>query len=516
MTDTQSQQERIDVRAYLEPIRSRWWMILLVVALATAAAYLYSDSRPKQYTAATDVFVQTSELDRALFETAAELDPERNAANLAAFLQSRAVAERVAEKIGFSGEPSGLTGQIAVERTEGNDFITISATDSTSRGAAKLANAFGAALIELRGEAARDNVEAEISVARRELAQLGEGVASQSARRSLRSRIRRLNVIGSLPIGQSEQVDQAIPPGVPSSPRPRRDAGFAFVLSLILACGAAIGLGRLDRRLKAPERIEEVYGLPMLGAVPNGNPVARDADGRAEIPERMREPFRTMRTNLELRSLERACRTILVTSAMPGEGKSSVVRNLALAYSEAGLRVAVLEADLRKPTLAQLFYLRPDPGFTDVLSKQATVEETLQSVAVAVPPVAVSATARTGIAGSQNGAGNPQLAVLTSGPQAPNPPAILAAGLAQDVLSQLSEHHDVVLIDSPPILAVSDAMPLLSAVDGTILVSRLGLTREDAARRLVELIGRVPNVRVLGVVANDVSEGRQPYSNYGY
>lgn len=506
----------MDLRAYVEPIWARRWLVLLIVVIATGATYAYFTKQPKEYTASTDVFVQTSELDRALFGAEVGSDPDRNTANQASFLRSRSVAEGVAKRIGFKGSPGELSKKIEVVSAEGNDFVTIRATDSTPARTAKLANAFATALIALREASTRDRVQASIQVAQRELDQLNETRSDAGARRSLRSQIRRLQVIESLPAGRVDQVDKAVPPAQPSAPKPKRNAAFAFLLSLVFACGAALGLGRLDRRIGRPEDVEEVFGLPMLGVIPHGTQVAEDENSGPAVPEDLQEAFRTLRTNLNMHNLDRPLRTILVTSASPGEGKSSVVRNLALAYREAGLRVAVLEADLRQPTLPKLLGVERDPGFTNVLSEGAAVHETLQTVSGAKPQAIMATTPQAGSGAQHNGAGIGHLSVMTSGPPIANPPAVLAAERSQAILTGLADEHDVVLIDSPPILAVSDAMPLLSVVDGTLFVARLGLTREDSARRLVELVRRVPNVNLLGVVANDVPEGLAPYSSYGY
>jgi Mrp family chromosome partitioning ATPase len=252
----------------------------------------------------------------------------------------------------------------------------------------------------------------------------------------------------------------------------------------------------------------------MLASIPHGDPAPTDRDGRVLISDRHREAFRTLRTNLDLQSLDRPVRTILVASALPTEGKSSVVRNLALAYREAGLRVAVIEADLRQPSLPKMFRVRRDPGLTNVLSQQTTSSEALQTVAAGEAEGTLEE--RAPADGSSDGFARAQLVVMTSGPNPANPPAVLGATRAHEVLREVAGDHDIVLVDSPPLLAVSDAIPLLSVVDGTLMVARLGLTKRDAARRVMELIHRVPDARVLGVVANDVPQGRAPYAYYDY
>jgi tyrosine-protein kinase len=519
--DSQASPETTDVRRYITPVWSRRWMILAVVVLATAATYLYYNSKPKQYTASSDIYVQTSPLDRALFGTDASgaLDPDRNTADQAKLLRSRSVAETVAKRQHFSGDPRALLSAIDVKASSGSDFVTIKATQSSPAAAAQLANAFAAAFIAQRKAATRADITAGRQVAEAELARIGSSRVNAAGRKALRDRIQRLRVIEGLLTGGAEQVDQAVPPTTPSAPKPKRDALFALFVSLVFAIGAAFGLDRIDRRIRRVDEVEALYDLPLLTTVAHTRRMAPDADGKAVIPDDLREAFRTLRTNLQLLSLDQPARTILVTSAVPKEGKSSVVRNLALAYREAGARVVVVEADLRQPTMKSLFHIEAESGFTNVLTGEQRLSTALQPVAArGETAVLAPARARVGIGKPEdNGARNAgELAVLTSGQPTANPPAVLASQRVREVLAEIAGNHDVVLIDSPPILAVSDAIPLLSAVDGTIVVARLDLSTHDAARRTMQLIRRVPGARVLGVVANDSHETSGQYYLYAH
>jgi Mrp family chromosome partitioning ATPase len=289
-------------------------------------------------------------------------------------------------------------------------------------------------------------------------------------------------------------------------------------VSLVFAIGAAFALSRMDKRVRRVDEIEPIYGLPILATVAHTRRMAPDSEGRAVLPDDLREAFRTLRTNLELLTLDRPLRTILVTSAVPKEGKSSVVRNLALAYREAGARVAVVEADLRQPTMNRLFHIYATSGLTNVLTGDEDLSAALQSVPVAADSTVLTAV-KSRVHAAQghpqhNGAGgHGELFVLTSGEPTANPPAVLASARVRELLNEIAADHDIVLIDSPPILAVSDAIPLLNAVDGTIVVARLDLSSREAARRVMELIRRVPGAEVLGVVANDAHE---PVRRYYY
>lgn len=522
--DSQLAPEPTDVRRYIEPIVSRWWMILAVVAIATAATYLYYNSRPKEYTASSDIYVRTSPLDRQVFGTDTG-DPDRNTADQAKLLRSRTVAEQVADRLKFRGDPAELLSAIKVKSSSGSDFVNIKGTQSTPRAAARLVNAFAAAFIAARKDASRREITAARQIAEAELAHMAKTPVNLKARQTLTARIRRLRVLEGLPTGSAEQVDRARPPATPSAPKPRRNALFALFVSLVFATGAAFGLGRIDRRVRRVDEIEPLYGLPLLATIAHTKSMAPDADGRAVLPHDLREAFRSLRTNLELLSLDRSTGlkreawTILVTSAEPREGKSSVVRNLALAYREAGARVAVVEADLRQPTLSRLFHIEPMSGLTNVLTGERDLAAALEPVAVgatspALMPLRTAAYAASGSHADNGAGGFGELVVLTSGGPAANPPAVLASNRVREVLAEIAAHNDVVLIDSPPILAVSDAIPVLAAVDGTIVVARLDLSTRDAARRLMEVIRRVPGSDVLGVVANDAHDGSGRYQPY--
>jgi polysaccharide biosynthesis transport protein len=494
-------------------------MILAIVLIATAATYLYYDSKPKEYTASTDLYVQTSPLDRALFGADSAVDPDRNNVDQAKLLLSRSVAEEVASKLHFRGPPDALQSAIDVKTSSGSDFVTIKATQSNPVAAARLANAFATAFISVRRAASRNDIGAARQVAQEELSRLPQTAANQDARQTLIGRVKRLRVIEGLPTGGAEQVDQALPPGAPSAPKPKRNALFALFVSLVFAIGAAFTLDRIDKRVRRVDEIEPIYGLPLLATVGHTRKMAPDAEGKAVLPDNLRESFRTLRTNLELLSLDRPLRKILVTSAVPKEGKSSVVRNLALAYREAGARVAVVEADLRQPTMKGLFHIYAGAGLTNVLTGEHTLATALQPVAAGSESTiltALQAPANYAVGGPDgNGAGGPgELVVLTSGEPTANPPAVLASNRLRELLDEIAASHDIVLIDSPPILAVSDAIPLLTAVDGTIVVARLDLSTRSAGRRVMELIRRVPGAEVLGVVANDSHEPSSRYYMY--
>jgi len=203
------------------------------------------------------------------------------------------------------------------------------------------------------------------------------------------------------------------------------------------------------------------------------------------------EAFRVLRTNLQFMGLDKPLKTVLVTSAVPGEGKSTVASNLAIAFAQAGANVCLVDADLRRPRVAKLFGAENWRGLTKAVVAQ-TLENDLQTTSV------------------------PGLSLLTSGPIPPNPAEILGSGRMSQLLAELSERFDMVIIDSPPTLAVTDAAVLAPKVDGVMLVVRSGKADRQAVKRAVASLQAV-KANVLGVTLSAVeSDGRDGYYYYYY
>ena len=514
----QSAAQSVDLRQYLRPVWSRKWWILLAVAATTALTYYYYDQQPRQYRASTSIFIQTSELERALNQAAGYTD-DRSTANQASLLMTSVVAKRVASRVGYTGNPRALFRQLTATPRSGQDFIDLTVTSTDPRDAARLANAFAQAFIETTSDELRAKVVRARRAAERELATTPRNDLTRTSRESLQSRIRQLQAVESLPSGNAEQVDPAQPNPVPFTPKPRRNALFAAVLALVLAVAAAFGLNRFDRRIRTLDDLETAFKLPLLAALPRvGDPSPAVGD-EVTIAPRFREVCRSLRTNIELASLDRRLRTLLVISGVSGEGKSTVIRNLAIVYAEAGSRVGVVEADVRRPSLSRLFRLDPGEGLTDVMSGRISREDAFQAVDWTRFARDEAGNADMGDdAAIDRGGVDGEIWLLRSGAEPPNPPVLLGSERMRELLSDLRDDFDIVLIDSAPLLVVSDAVPLISAADGTIVVARLGETLRDAAKRVGDVLSRIPSGNPLGVVANQVSQSEVAggYRYYSY
>ncbi len=284
------------------------------------------------------------------------------------------------------------------------------------------------------------------------------------------------------------------PAGIPSSPvKPNKilNIGLGFVIGLLLGVGIVILRDVLDNTVKNPSDFEEL-GVPVLGMVPFDKRTAKTPIAFRGDPHSLRsEAYRLLRTNMQFLDVDNAPRIIAVTSAVPGEGKSTTAINLAAALAEAGYRVCLIEADLRRPTLAQMLGLVPDVGFTTVLIGRAPLETALQN------------------------AGR-NLAVLTSGPVPPNPSELLVTAQAGAVIRQVAEQVDYTIIDTAPLLPVADGAEVAALADATLVVHRAGKTTKDQAARAVETLKKIGE-RPVGVILNMVTRGSGRYDyEYSY
>lgn len=520
-----AQTSSAELTDYLRPLWRRKWLILFIAAAATTGAYLYYDAKPREYVAASQVLVSVSLLEQALYNQATPANNERLVVNQARLLRSRPVASEVAKSIGYTGDLGELLAAVIATPVEGSDFVEVTARGGSGMEAARLSDAFAEAFVKLREDSVRRKVRNALVAARREIAAVGSARADAPERGALRAQLTRLRAIQSLPAGNAEIVERAQPPEFPIAPRPKRSAAFALVLSLLLGTVLAVGLDRIDRRVRRLDDMEAAYDpLPVLTVVPQERRVARFIEGEVTLPDGLREGMRNLRANLKLAGLDRPIRTILVTSAIPSEGKSTVVRNLAVACYEAGDRVAILECDLRRPSMAQLMGVSPRPGLTDVLLGNASLDAAVQHVTVHVQGLKEFAEAlgephlnetisRDGVQAAEDA----YLNVVTAGLRPPDPSTVIGSAALWQLVEDAKEHHDMVILDTPPLLPVSDTIPLLTEVDAVVIVGRVGLTTRDAARRVLQLWERT-GAPVIGVVANATSEEefRGGYRYYEY
>lgn len=528
------------------PIWRRKWLILAVGILVAAGSYLYYKRERHLYRSQTQVYLGAGAEEGALGEKANSAKGQSTFVSNQAALINAVVVERVRRQLRKEHKGALARGsKVRAKAVEKSEFITVTAEAHTAKGAALLANGTAQTYIKRQRAAHRRSVEQAIAISRRQLRRIeaastptvapkpsaskGKGSSSSTPiqpsegnvlqEASLNSKINQLEA--SLAVSGAQQIQPAKAGAAQMlSPTPKRNAIFGFVIGLVLAAIAAYLLARLDRRLRSLAGIESVFQSQVLVGLPKvGRPIVH-REGQP-VPSRfLLEPLRRLHTVVQMGVVpvparQNSSRVILCTSADAGDGKSTLIADLGLVQRDAGERVAVVEANFRRPVLAKLLGVDGAFGLAEVLTGTLSVEDAIQRVlpthSAPVPDASGSAAA---VATAVESRSKGSLFVLPGGGPAANPPALLAQAAITDVLHSLAEDFDYVLIDAPSPLEVSDVMPLLNIVDGIVIVARLAHTREPSAQRLAQLLAHTPHAPVLGLVANCVS--RAEAGRYGF
>ena len=521
--------EQRDIQAYLRPVLSRWWLILLVVVPVTVGAYLYYDQQAKSYQASTSLYVQTSSLDQLLLGSDGGSGDTSSVENLALLIQTSAVGDEAARQLaagaggpGQNGrqrtvDEAALSGSITAAPVEKSNFIVVTATAPSAGGAARLANAYADAFISTQARELRGEANQTVTAARQQLREVSPGETAQRA--LLEEKVQTLELIAAQPASRTgiKQVEPAVPPVAATGHDPTGNAIFAFVVSLMLAIAGAFGLEYLNRRISSIEAVEEIFEAPILTEIPKVDSPAPLNGSGIGMAKTLREPFHRLQTNLDMLAYERPLRTIVVVSAAPGEGKSIVTRNLALAFREAGRNVAVFDADFRRPSLGGLLAAEEGPGLTDILAGRVSLGEAIQEIQVPTNGNGVSSHVPAGATITAPGKlSQGELAMVPAGAHAGDLNATLASGHLRETLAAAAGAYDTVIVDSAPVLATADVLPLLAEADGVLVVTRLGVSTRDSARRLLTAIGRVPGAHLIGVVVNGIPSRIYRTRAYGY
>lgn len=486
-------------------IRRRFALIALCALIVPAAALGLSLLQEKQYTASASLLFRDPGLDQKLFGSSfiePSRDPDREAATNVRLVSLKAVAARTAGKLpGTRLDAEDVAAKIDVAAEEGSDVLAVEATDRDPRFAARLANAFAEQYIQFRRSADRAKVQEALGLIERQVTDLPRSERNGSRGRSLRERGEELQVLASLQTGNAELVQRADEPKTPSSPKPVRNTAVGLALGLLLGVALAFLLERLDRRLRDPKEIEAMFERPILGAIPNSRALARErAAGSGRLPAAESESFRMLRANLRYFNVDRDVQTVLVTSAAPGDGKSTVAWNLATAAAGAGTRALLIEADLRHPSLARGLGVDHTVGLSTVLAGERELRDVVQQVPVPT---------------RQNGRASMRTVdVVFAGPLPPNPTDLIESDRMREVVKRAEQDYEFVVIDTPPTSVVSDAIPLVNQVGGVIVVGRLGKSTRESVLHLRNQLRNL-DAPTLGVVVNAIGGDTGSYG-YGY
>jgi capsular exopolysaccharide synthesis family protein len=493
----QLQEATPSVLGLLQVLRRRWLLILACGIVAGGAALALSLNQTKKYSAAASLLFRDPGFDTALAGGVASpvSDPAREAATNLKLITLGTVSFKTAAALHIA--PDVVTSDVSVAAQGESNVVSVTATDHSPTLAAKIANAFARQLILFRRDADRSKIEFAESLVQRQIRALTPVARESLEGRTLLDRAEQLRILSTLQTGNAELVQTADVPTSPSSPTPKRDGILGALLGLFVGIVIAFVLARLDRRIKDSTELAATFGLPLLTTVPQARAYS-EAAGAVGLSAVETEAFHMLRARLRYFNVDREIATVLVTSAAPGEGKSTVAWHLASTSALTGARVIIVEVDLRRPTIARDRKLLSMPGLAELLSQDLSLDAVVQRKAVGT---AVGANA------------GRSLDVLVAGATPPNPSELIESHKMSELIDVLAEQYDLVVIDTPPTSAVSDAIPLMGQVSGVIVVSRAGMSTRDGAVTLRDQLIQF-DAPTLGVVANGVRDRSGGY--YGY
>jgi tyrosine-protein kinase len=472
-------------------LRRRWWVFLLAL-LVPAAALGFSLSQAKEYKSSASVLFR----DVGASSVLASEEPDREAATNVALVSLDTVKNRVERRL---GGPDKAGGKVSVVQEGQSNVLTITVKGKNPRAAARTANAYAGEYVRFRRQAEETALRQRDRFLRSELRHVPAFGPGSDRATALRQQLRELKFEGSTTARVASVVSAAHPAGKASSPKPVQNTILAGLLGLFLAGIAALIFERLDPRLTSPKEAEAIFDRPLLGVVHRSRALSRPVTGK--VPAADFDNFLALRAYLRYVGPNGDLRSVLVTSAASGDGKTTVAWNLACAAATPERRVLLVEADVRAPTLARGLKVEPESGLSDVLAGRAELGQVTRDVAVEA--------SRNGMNGHLPAR---IVSVVFAGPDsgATYPAAWERLG---ELLKDAEQDFDLIVVDTAPLISVPDAVPLISHIGGVIVIGRIGNTPRAALARLKDQLETV-DAPMVGVVVNSV--GKDPEYGYGY
>jgi succinoglycan biosynthesis transport protein ExoP len=470
-------------------LRSRWLLLVGVVAVCLVVAVVRHERAAKSYVATSIVAFQSATLPDAALQVTPVIssDPQRAADTEVLIAHSPQVAEGVRKELRTTESARELLKAVTVEAAANAEVLNIVATTGSPRYSANLANAFANQYIAFKVTAQVASIEAAERQLQRQLAALPAGSAARGALEQSQQRLAGLRAVAG---GGASIIGIAKPPVAPAGMSLTTTALVGIVIGLAVAFAIVFLLESLDRRLKTIEDFEGEYRLSALTGVPQSS----FGPKRTIERESLLEPYRILRSALDFSAVTRRLDTLLVTSAISGEGKTTVTVDLAHVEALAGRRVVLVELDLRQPTLAAHFGLKQSEGITTALVRGE------DAAGLLVQPLS----------------GLPNFSVLPAGRLPPNPAELLGSPHLDEILTELASDETMVILDAPPLNPVADAQVLLnsSAVHAVMIVARANKTTREEVRRARAILDR-HIVDPVGLVVTGLRDsGRYGYDSY--
>jgi capsular exopolysaccharide synthesis family protein len=480
---------------YATTIRERKWLILATVLLTTLAAVAYLVTTSKVYQAESDILVTPVAGNDPVYTSlgliSASSDPTRDVETASRLITTVDVARRVKTALHSPLGAGALLKKVTVQPVAQSNIVAITAEGDSPQAAQQLANTFGREAVNQRTELFHRQLDSSIANLKPQVPTSGAGSTSTDPN-SLASQLQRMQTLRLAPDPTMRVETQADLPTGPSSPKPKLSIAAGILAGLVLGIGGAFALQVLDPRLRREEQLRRLYGLPILARIPKDT---RAHGAGALAPEMLSpstiEAYRTLRATLAAsRGREIGSTSILVTSPSPSEGKTTSAINLASSLALAGNKVILIEADLRRPAIAKALGIEPRHGTGSVLLETVDLQDALETTRAYGNYLQV-------LCADYSGAASGWMADRLFLPS------------AQNLVVEAKKLADYVVIDSPPLSEVIDALPLAQRADEVLVVVRLGKSHLTKLAHLAELLSR-HGIRPVGfavVGAQGQSEG---------
>ncbi|GAB4580743.1 MAG: hypothetical protein Fur0022_34850 [Anaerolineales bacterium] len=520
-----------DLRRYFGVIWHWIWLIVILTVLITGLGYYLSSRQTPQYRASATLLISES---RTVNEYANILASERLAQTYSELMVQKPVLGGVVDRLGLDIDPELLKDNITVDVVQDTQLLVVSVVDTDPVRASQIANTIGEVFAEInsaiqaeRYEESKASLSAQLSQVDQQIQDVNDAIANledqfetevdengntqviisseqQRERDRLEANLALYQQIYSTLLQSYESVrlaeiqststvrlvEDASAPSRAFRPNTLQDTFLAGIIGLMVSIGLVFLIELLDDTIKGPEDVARHLGLPVLGFIgeieeEHGWPITA-VKPRTPIAE----AFRSLRTNIQYASVDQAIRTLLVTSPSPKDGKSTIATNLATVMAQSGKQVALMDADMRRPSLHSKLRLSNRTGLSDLfVQANGQIPGALRETKV------------------------PGLGLITSGSLPPNPAELVGSEKMGEIMRQMLTHVDMVVVDTPPVMAVTDAAILAPRVDGVILVFRPGSTKIAAAKQTVETLAR-GGANIFGIVLNGVGKRGARYYYY--
>ncbi len=501
--EQQPEEEGINIRHLLQLVWHWLWLIILAAVVAAAATYYYSIQLPKVYESSTRVMVNQAPISQSTDYTSM-ITSQTMAKTYTLIMTDMPVLEAVVQQLQLENSPGELRGMITITQKTDTPLITVTVTGNDPKLCADVANTlvvvFSNRIMQQQAERyalSKQNLQRQIDSVDAQITETFDQVMTSTdpdEKTALMTRLTQyqyiytslLTSLEDVKLTESQsttsltQLEMATVPTSPIAPKVMQNTLLAALVGIMLSFGTVFLIEMLDDTVKDAEETGRKFGVPVLGIVSHfektDTPITQ-AHPRSPVSE----GFRGLRTNVRFASVSAPLQKILVTSPMPGEGKTTIASNLAIVLAQGGAQVTLVDADLRRPSVHKVFGLQNQAGLTSVFLRP---ENDNHSVA---QPSKV------------NG-----LSIVTSGQIPPNPAELLGSMRMQSLLLELQTEADLIILDTPPVLSVTDAVALAPNTDGVLIVVVPGKTKLQTLKMTIDSLRRV-NAPILGIVYNNMT-----------